>query len=215
MERNVQVRREAITWTLISQQPALSAQPNSMPDLLPTTATGNRERGANTIGENVHMNASTLTDTPTSNINPAQTYRLTRQRNILSNNPRSTHLRRHNVDFGMTQSLILLPSTGRWRVFDVKRMKNAYVGIANAINNLANQSLVRRPQEIKDDIIITLQEKMAAQRNKIDESIIRAYDIKLSDLNEELLYSRRLFRRMTQSLEDEEQKEINEEDGVL
>ena len=56
---------------------------------------------------------------------------------------------------------------------------------------------------------------MPAQRNNIDESIIMAYDIKLSDLNEELLYSRCLFRRMTQSLKDEKQKEINEEDGVL
>ena len=52
---------------------------------------------------------------------------------------------------------------------------------------------------------------MAAHRNNIDESIIRAYDIKLSDLNEELLYSRRLLRRMTQSLDDEEEKETNED----
>ena len=51
---------------------------------------------------------------------------------------------------------------------------------------------------------------MAAQRNNIDDSIIRAYDIKLSDLNEELLYSRRLLRRMTQSLDDEEEHESNE-----
>ena len=76
---------------------------------------------------------------------------------------------------------------------------------------MANQSLVRRPQEINDDIINTLQEKVAAQRNNIDDSIIRAYDIKLSDLNEELLYSRRLLRRMTQSLDDEEETATNNE----
>ena len=209
MERNVQVRREAVTRTLIGQMPALSTQPSAIPELLPTTATGNRERGASTIGENVNVNTTSLTDTPISTTNPPPPTRL-RQRNNSSNNPRSTRARRHNVDYGMTQSPILPPSTGRWRAFDVERMENTYVGIANAINNLANQSLVRRPQEINDDIINTLQEKMAAQRNNIDDSIIRAYDIKLSDLNEELLYSRRLLRRMTQSLDDEEEHESNE-----
>ena len=63
MERNVQVRREAVTWTLIGQQPALPTQPSSIPELLPTTASGNRERGTNTIGKNVHVNASALMDT--------------------------------------------------------------------------------------------------------------------------------------------------------
>ena len=76
---------------------------------------------------------------------------------------------------------------------------------------MANQSLVRRPQEINHDIIYTLQEKIAAQRNNIDDSIIRAYDTKLSDLNEELLYSKRLLRRMTQSLDDEEETATNNE----
>ena len=56
----------------------------------------------------------------------------------------------------MSQSPVLPPSTGRWRAFDVERMENAYVGIANAINKLVNQLLVRRPQEINDDIISTL-----------------------------------------------------------
>ena len=102
MERNQQARCEIVTRTLIGQQPALLTQPNSIPELLPTTATGNRERSANTIGDNVAVNASALTDTPSSNTNPTQTSRVTRQRNILFNNTRSTHARRHNVDLGMS-----------------------------------------------------------------------------------------------------------------
>ena len=58
---------------------------------------------------------------PISTTNPPPSTRL-RQRNNLSNNSRSTRARRHNVDFGMTQSPILPPSTGRWRAFDVERM---------------------------------------------------------------------------------------------
>ena len=64
MERNQQVRREVVTRSLIGQQLALSTQPNAEPELLQTTASGNRERGANTIGDNVSVNASTLTNTP-------------------------------------------------------------------------------------------------------------------------------------------------------
>ena len=56
----------------------------------------------------------------------------------------------------MTQSPIFPPTTSRWRLFDVKRMENTYVGIANTINNLVKQSLVRRPQQINDDITSTL-----------------------------------------------------------
>ena len=59
----------------------------------------------------------------------------------------------------MTQSPILPPSTGRWRAFDVERIENKYVGIANAINNLTTQSLVRRPQGINENVINTLQRK--------------------------------------------------------
>ena len=53
------------------------------------------------------------------------------------------------------------------------------------------------------------------QRNNIDESIIRAYDIKLSSLNEELLHSRRLFRRMTEALADVEKQDRNKKDDAL
>ena len=38
MEHNAQVRREAVTRTLIAQQSELSTRPNSIPELLPTTA---------------------------------------------------------------------------------------------------------------------------------------------------------------------------------
>ena len=48
-------------------------------------------------------------------------------------------------------------------------MENTYVGIANVINNLGNQSLVNRPQEINNQNISTLQEKLAVERNNIDE----------------------------------------------
>jgi hypothetical protein len=92
----------------------------------------------------------------------------------------STRPRRTNVEFGMSQSPLFLPSTGRWRAFDVDRMESIYVGIPSTINNLANHSLVRSPPEINNNLIDTLKKKMEAQSNS-NEAIVLAYDAKLAD----------------------------------
>ena len=69
---------------------------------------------------------------------------------MTSNNRHPTKPCRVNVDFGISGSATLLPSTGRWLPFDVDGMESIHVGAAFAINNLAIPSLVRRPSEINN-----------------------------------------------------------------
>ena len=80
-----------------------------------------------------------------------------------------------NVDFGISTNPILPPSTsaGSWRSLNIQSMHNTYMGLANLINNLAANQLIRRPIDINNDIISTIQE---TNRNTSDNELLQAYE---------------------------------------
>ena len=93
-----------------------------------------------------------------------------------------------DYEFGISTNLLLPPSTGAstWRPLDMQSMHNTYMCLANSINNLAANQLVRRPIEINNDIIATIQQRNVANRSSSDNELMSAFEEKLSDLRKEL-----------------------------
>ena len=77
-------------------------------------------------------------------------------------------------------------------------MHNTYVGLAKSINNLAANQLVRRPNDINNDIIENIQERNVANRSSTDSELMSAYEEKLSDLRKELQLSREFFHNLNE-----------------
>ena len=116
------------------------------------------------------------------------------------NDGRLTRPHRTNVDFGVSSTPSLPPSTGKWHPFDIHRMENWYVTIANSINNLATHQLICRLLDFNNDINKTLQEKNISVCNDGDSVLLSAYDDKLYDLNDELVVTRSFYKNIVSNL---------------
>ena len=87
------------------------------------------------------------------------------------------------MNFGIRTNSMLPPSagTGSWRPLDMQPIHNTYMELANSINNLAVNQLIRRPLDISNDIISTIQERNVANRNISDNELLQGYEEKLTD----------------------------------
>jgi hypothetical protein len=102
-----------------------------------------------------------------------------------SNDGRSTNPRRLNVEFGMSSSPSLPPSTGTGRSINFDRLQSGYQIIASSLSDLARQQSVRGSNVINEDIIATYTKKFELEREGVDGVLIQAYDQKIKDLQTE------------------------------
>ena len=101
-----------------------------------------------------------------------------------------------NIDFGMSLSPSLPPSTGSQRSVNIARMENQYNSIASSISDLVSNQTVRRPHQISDNLIATIENKLMLQNNNGDQMLIDAVTQKISGLKRELKYAQQWEEKM-------------------
>ena len=98
------------------------------------------------------------------------------------NDGRAGRTRQLNVEFGMSHSASLPPSTGCHQSINIERMETGYQFIAASISNLDWQQVVRGIHEINNDSISTTRERNGIDGDGLLNMIYEAYDQKLKDL---------------------------------
>lgn len=76
------------------------------------------------------------------------------------------------MDFGMSTSPYLPPSTGSQHSVNIAQMENWYNSIASSISDLARHQAVRREYLINDEIIATIEKKLLSESNDGDPLLI-------------------------------------------
>ena len=112
------------------------------------------------------------------------------------NDGRSSRRRAYNVDFGVSPTASLPPSTGSLRSVDVDRMERRFNGIASSIGDLVRGNMVRSVNDINNDIIAAIKEMNTLERNNSDIRLVEAYGEKINDLQQEKLQSAQLRNSM-------------------
>jgi len=189
-----------VNRSLIGQQASLSST-DTPPTLLATTAPPNRLRGSGDIaGEAIISElSSSSTSSPRRNIAATSSSTSTPRRNIAPNDGRLSRTRRVNMDFGMNSSPYLPPSTGNSRNsgrLNVESMSNQFNSIAASLSELSRHQTVRPPHLISDDLIRSIEKREALVNTGGNPLIIEALDQKITGMNDEMEYSRRVSQRM-------------------
>ena len=107
----------------------------------------------------------------------------------------------YNVDFGVSPTAFLPPSTGSFRSINVERVEGRYTEIAASITDLAIQGLVCAVSAINDDIISAIKEQNVLTQNGLDSCLIDAYQTKIVDLEREKTHDQLLCDCMFANLQ--------------
>ena len=133
------------------------------------------------MAADVVVTEHSLTDSASSNLMTQESPR----RRLASNDGRANRTRRVNVDFGMSNSPSLPPSTtGGYRI-DIGRVDGTFNAIARSIDRLADSHMNRPADEIFDKIIKTMQDKALAERQGCPPNLLEVYQRKIEHLERE------------------------------
>ena len=177
-------RHQRVNRSIIGQQAALSS--SSVPALLTTVAPQGRESGTGEIAGEVTVSEMSVSGDNSS----ATTASIPSRRQERTEARRGSPRRRHyNVDFGISNSASLPPSTSNIRNLNVDGMEARFSGIAQSIQELTKHAMCRSPNVVNDDLIKALVELDNLERLNENPRLIAAYRIKISDLEKEKMYS--------------------------
>ena len=112
----------------------------------------------------------------------------------------SARTRRYNVNYGMTSSLSLPPSTAGTTEIGINRVEHRFNAIANYINQLSMSHMSRHTDVIYDCIIKAMQDKSIAERNGCSDELLLMYQHKIDDLIREKDYTNRLMDQYYQTI---------------
>ena len=96
-------------------------------------------------------------------------------RTSTSNTSSPSRMRRHNVDFGLSNSVSLPPSAAGSSGIDLQRVENQFNTIASSIDNLGMSHITRHSEVIYDAIIKAMKDKKDAERNECSEDLVQIY----------------------------------------
>ena len=171
-KRNLRVNR-----SIIGQQAALSS--STVPALLTTVAPEGRERGTGEVAGEIIVSEMSVSGGTSSSASPS--------RRTAGNDGRSPRRRAYNVDFGISNSASLPPSTGGVRNMNVEGMQNRFADIASSIQDLTRHTFVRALNVINDDLIKAIGELNALESGGGSDRLMKAYTDQISDLEKEKL----------------------------
>ena len=158
---------------LIGQQTGLNTTIVLNPALNATTSPNNRTRGYAEMAADVIVTETSLNDSVSSRAN----HPLTPRRRIAPNDGRAassntsytspSRMRRHNVDFGLSNSVSLPPSTAGSSGIDFNRVENRFNAIVNSIDNLGMSHMSRHSEVIYDAIIKAMKDKIGCSEDLV------------------------------------------------
>ena len=183
MTRIAQRRNQRVNRSIIGQQAALSS--STVPALLTTVAPQDRERGTGEIAGEVIVSEMSVSGGNSSSTNTVSSP----SRQTARNDGRSPRRRAYNVDFGISNSASLPPSTGNMRNINVENMERRFAGIASSIQDLTKHAMVRTVNVVNDDLIKAIEELDRLERLHGNVRLIEAYQEKISDLEKEKIHS--------------------------
>ena len=102
-----------------------------------------------------------------------------------------------NIDFGISMSQSLPPSTGNDRSISITRIESRFNSIASSISDLARHQAVHLQHLINDDIIATIENKLALESINGNQLLIDAITEIISGLQNELIHSKLLSERIS------------------
>jgi hypothetical protein len=181
--RNSRNRNTCVNRSIIGQHAALSS--DSTPTFLGTVAPRGRERGSGDIAGDVLVSEMSTTSSARSGSDANSGRNTSPRRGLAPNDGRASRTRQLNVEFGMSPTASLPPSTGQRDSVNIDRMETGFQFIAASIRDLARSQSVRGLNAINNDIIQTTRERIGLAENGLPEMIYEAYDQKLKDLQEE------------------------------
>ena len=133
--RNTRNRNVCVNRSIIGQQAALSS--DTAPRLLSTVAPPGRDRGSGDIASDVLVSEMSTTSSARSTSDRETRIDSSIRRAAAPNDGRAGRTRRLNVEFGMSPSASLPPSTRNHGSVNVDRMETGYQFIAASISDLA------------------------------------------------------------------------------
>ena len=110
-------------------------------------------------------------------------------RQMARNDGRSPRRRAYNVDFGISNSASLPPSTCGVRSVNVEGMQSRFTDIASSIQDLTRHTFVRALNVINDDLIKAIGELNDLERGGGSDRLMKAYMDRISDLEKEKVHA--------------------------
>ena len=156
-------RHRIVNRSLIGQQAGLNTTSVLNPALNATTMPNNRTRGYAEMAADVVVTETSLNDSTSTRSN----HPVTSRRRVAPNDGRASssnvsspsRMRRHNVNFGLSNYVSLPPSTTDSSGIDFKRVKNRFNDIATSIDNLGMSHMSRHSEFIYDAIIKAMKDR--------------------------------------------------------
>ena len=149
--------------SLIGKQAGLNTTSVLNLALNATTMPNNRTRGYAEMAADVVVTETSLNDSTSTRSN----HPVTSRRRVAPNDGRASssnvsspsRMRRHNVNFGLSNYVSLPPSTTDSSGIDFKRVKNRFNDIATSIDNLGMSHMSRHSEFIYDAIIKAMKDR--------------------------------------------------------